>query len=169
MPVIASALLLIFPVAMSFAAANDLFTMKIPNKISLALIAAFALAALYVQLPLETALLHLAIGVAALAAGFVMFSFRLLGGGDAKLMAAGALWMGPEHAILYIAYVTIFGGLLSAAILAYRKYVPVSAEALPPWAVKLHVQGTGIPYGIAIAASGLVMYPSTIWYHALLG
>lgn len=166
---IAPVLLLAFPVAMAFAAANDLFTMRIPNKISLALITAFALAALYVQLPLQTVLLHLAIGAAALAVGFVMFSFRLLGGGDAKLMAAGALWMGPDHAVLYIAYVTIFGGLLSAAILAYRKYIPVSAEAMPAWAVKLHVQGTGIPYGIAIAASGLVMYPSTIWYHVLQG
>ena len=161
------ALLLAFPMAMAFAAANDLFTMKIPNKVSLLLIATFAVAALYIRMPLETLGMHLAIGAAVLAAGFVMFSLALLGGGDAKLMAAGALWMGPEHALFYIAYVTIFGGLLSAAFLGYRKFVPVSAEVLPPWAVNLHVQGTGIPYGMAIAASGLVMYPSTIWYHAL--
>lgn len=164
-----SILLLVFPMAMAFAAANDLFTMKIPNKISLALIGAFAIAALYVQLPVQTALMYVGIGAIVLVAGFVMFSMRLLGGGDAKLMAAGALWMGPDHALLYVAYVTIFGGLLSAAILAYRKFVPVSETALPSWAVKLHVQGTGIPYGIAIAASGLVMYPSTVWYHALQG
>lgn len=162
-----SVLLLIFPLAMAFAAANDLFTMKIPNKISLALIAAFAVAAVYIQLPLDKAGMHLATGAAVLAAGFVMFSMRLLGGGDAKLMAAGGLWMGPDHALMYLAYVTIFGGLLSALILAYRKYVPVSATVLPEWAMKLHVQGTGIPYGLAIAASGLLMYPSTTWYQAL--
>ena len=46
------ALLLSFPMAMAFAAANDLFTMRIPNKISLALIAGFALAELYLRLPL---------------------------------------------------------------------------------------------------------------------
>lgn len=160
-------LLFTFPLAMAFAAANDLFTMKIPNKISLALIVSFALAALYVRLPLETALLHVGVGAAALVAGFVMFSLRLLGGGDAKLLAAGALWMGPDHAMLFIAYLTIFGGLLSAAVLFYRKYIPISAEAVPGWAVKLHVQGTGIPYGIAIAASGMLMYPSTVFYHAL--
>ena len=45
--------------------------------------------------------------------------------------------------------------------------MPVSETAMPGWAIKLHVQGTGIPYGIAIAASGLVMYPSTNWYQAL--
>ena len=169
LPVIDTVLLLMFPLAMAFAAANDLFTMKIPNKISLALIAGFAVTALYIQLPLEKAGMHLAIGAAVLVAGFVMFSMRLLGGGDAKLMAAGALWMGPDHALMYIAYVTIFGGLLSGAILAYRKFVPVSDAVLPEWAVKLHVQGTGIPYGLAIAASGLVMYPSTTWYQTLAG
>ncbi len=163
------ALLFTFPLAMAFAAANDLFTMKIPNKISLVLIVGFALAALYVRLPLEAALTHVAIGAAALAAGFVLFSLRLLGGGDAKLMAAGALWMGPEHVMLFIAYLTIFGGLLSAAVLVYRKYIPVSAEAVPGWAAKLHVPGTGVPYGIAIAASGMLMYPQTIFYLTLLG
>lgn len=164
---IAHALLLTFPMAMAFAAANDLFTMKIPNKISLALIAAFVLAALYIRMPLETALMHAGVGFAALAAGFVMFSLRLLGGGDAKLMAAGALWMGPEHAVFFIAYMTIFGGMLSAAVLFYRKFIPVAADAVPGWAARLHVQGTGIPYGIAIAASGLLMYPSTAFYQAL--
>ena len=112
---------------------------------------------------------HVGVGAAALAVGFVMFSLRLLGGGDAKLMAAGALWMGPEHVMLFIAYLTIFGGLLSAAVLFYRKYIPVSAEVVPGWAAKLHVQGTGIPYGIAIAASGLLMYPQTAFYLSLQG
>jgi len=167
--VIEYALLLSFPMAMAFAAANDLFTMRIPNKISLALIAGFALAALYLRLPLEAVLTHVGVGAAALAVGFVMFSLRLLGGGDAKLMAAGALWMGPEHVMLFIAYLTIFGGLLSAAVLFYRKYIPVSAEVVPGWAAKLHVQGTGIPYGIAIAASGLLMYPQTAFYLSLQG
>lgn len=163
---VAYVLLLTFPMAMAFAAANDLFTMKIPNKISLALIAAFVLAAVYIRLPLEDVLKHAGVGAAVLAAGFVMFSLRLLGGGDAKLMAAGALWMGPEHAMLFIAYLTIFGGLLSAAILFYRKFIPVAADAVPGWAARLHVQGTGVPYGIAIAASGLLMYPSTAFYQA---
>lgn len=164
---IAYALLLTFPMAMAFAAANDLFTMKIPNKISLALIAAFVLAALYTRLPLETVMAHFGAGAVALVAGFALFSLRLLGGGDAKLMAAGALWMGPEHAVPFIAYLTIFGGLLSALILFYRRYVPVTADAVPGWAARLHVQGTGIPYGIAIAASGLMMYTSTTVYLAL--
>lgn len=162
-------LLLAFPIAMAFAAANDLFTMKIPNVISLALIAAFAASALWIGMPYDTLLTYAGIGAATLVATFILFSMRMLGGGDAKLMAAGALWMGPEHILFYVAYVTIFGGMLSVAILLYRKFIPAGQLPLPDWAQKLHTQGSGIPYGIAIAAAGLLMYPSTIWFSALHG
>lgn len=162
-------LLLVFPIAMAFAAANDLFTMRIPNAISLALVAGFAAAALWIGMPMETLLTHVGIGAAVLAVTFVLFSMRMLGGGDAKLMAAGALWMGAEHILFYVAYVTIFGGMLSVAILLYRKFVPAAQLPLPGWAQRLHTQGGGIPYGIAIAAAGLLMYPSTTWFQALHG
>ncbi len=162
-------LLLTFPVAMAFAAANDLFTMKIPNKISLVLIACFLAAALVIRMPLELFGTHIGIAAAVLTATFVLFSYNLLGGGDAKLMAAGALWMGPEHALPYLAYLTIFGGVLAVGILFYRKFIPANALPLPPWAMRLHVTGTGIPYGIAIAAAGLMLYPSTDWFRAFSG
>lgn len=166
---IAYPLLLAFPIAMAFAAANDLFTMKIPNVISLALIAAFVASAAWVGMPLQDFMTHVGIGAAVLVVTFALFSMRMLGGGDAKLMAAGALWMGLDNIVFYIAYVTIFGGMLSVAILLYRKFIPAKEFALPGWAQRLHTQGTGIPYGIAIAAAGLVMYPSTTWFHALNG
>jgi len=165
--VIDFALLLVFPIAMAFAAVNDLFTMTIPNKISLVLIAAFLLAAVLVGSPLDQVLMHAGVGFAALVVGFGLFSFNLLGGGDAKLMAAGALWMGADLVLPYVVYITIFGGVLSLVILAYRRYVPAHALALPGWAMRLHTHGSGIPYGIAIAASGLVLYPATAWFHAL--
>lgn len=166
---IASALLLAFPVCMAFAAANDLFTMTIPNKISLALIAAFVVAAIYAALPVDQIVMHAGIGVAALVVGFALFAFNLVGGGDAKLLAAGALWMGADYAIPFIAYMTIFGGVLSVVILAYRRFVPASSLALPGWAMRLHTNGGGIPYGIAIAAAGLALYPSTPLFLALHG
>lgn len=162
-------LLLTFPVAMAFAAANDLFTMKIPNKISLVLIGSFLAAALMIRMPVELFGMHVGIAAAILVATFTLFSFNMLGGGDAKLMAAGALWMGPDHALEYLAYLTVFGGILAVAILMYRKFIPASALPLPPWAMRLHVDGTGIPYGIAIAAAGLMLYPATGWFKAFAG
>jgi prepilin peptidase CpaA len=158
--------LLAFPVAMAFAAANDLFTMKIPNKISLVLIVSFLAAALLTGMARDVFLTHVAIGAAVLVATFALFSLKMLGGGDAKLMAAGALWMGMDNIVFYLAYVTIFGGILAVAILAYRRLVPVASLALPGWAMRLHQDGSGIPYGIAIAASALLVYPQTVWFQA---
>jgi prepilin peptidase CpaA len=165
--VIETVLLMSFPVAMTFAAANDLFTMRIPNEISLSLIALFFAAAFAVGMPLETIGLHVLAGLGILGAGFALFQFRLLGGGDAKLMAAGALWMDIDHLVFFMAYVTIFGGILAVAILLYRKWVPAHALALPGWAMRLHTNGTGIPYGIAITAAALALYPSTSWFQAI--
>ena len=161
-------ILMTFPVAMAFAAANDLFTMKIPNRISLALIGGFVAIAVMTRMPLEITrsscrLLRLAV----LIATFTLFWMNMLGGGDAKLMAAGALWMGPDHIIEFVAYVTIFGGILAVAMLAYRNFLPANALPLPAWARRLHKTGEGIPYGIAIAAAGLMLFPATAFFRAL--
>jgi len=157
---------MVFPVAMTFAAANDLFTMKIPNRISVALIFCFFLAAVMAGLSLEAIGYHFLTGAAVLAAMFALFAFGKLGGGDAKLMSVAALWMGPSLIVPYLAYVAVFGGLLAVIVLCYRKFVPAHSLSLPGWAHRLHVHGTGIPYGIAIAASGLMQYPSTEIFRA---
>src|SRR5690606_9048905 len=122
-----------FPVAMAFAAANDLFTMKIPNWISLVVIGGFAAAAIVSRMPVETLGVHIALAVGVLAATFWLFSMNMLGGGDAKLMAAGALWMALAHLVEYIAFITLSGGVLALIITACRR-APASALPLPPWA-----------------------------------
>jgi prepilin peptidase CpaA len=135
--------------------------MKIPNRISIALVAGFVAAALLTRMPIETFGIHVAIALAVLVATFTLFAMNMLGGGDAKLMAAGALWMGSAHIVEFLAYVTIFGGLLAIAILGYRRVLPAEALQLPHWARRLHTAGGPIPYGIAIAAAGLMLYPAT--------
>lgn len=162
-------LLMTFPVAMAFAGANDLFTMRIPNKISLVLIVSFIAAAFAIGLNHETAAIHAAIGAAVLIVTYMLFSFNLLGGGDAKLMAAGALWMGLDHVFEFLLLLTFFGGILAAMIWVYRKFVPIAVGALPGWLEKLHEDGAGMPYGIAIAAAGLAVYPSTDVFRLLSG
>jgi prepilin peptidase CpaA len=101
-----------------------------------------------------------------LLAGIVLFSLGWVGGGDAKLLAVASLWLGFEPMVLFLGYVAIFGGALAIAILAYRS-VPAGALPLPGWAARLHAKGEGIPYGVAIAAGALMIYPSTNWYAAL--
>jgi prepilin peptidase CpaA len=165
---VASLVLMTFPVAMAFAAANDLFTMKIPNRVSLALVVGFAIVALLTRMPLETFGTNLAIAFAILAATFVLFSLNLLGGGDAKLVAAGGLWIGANHIVEYLLFITVFGGVLSLAILAYRRWFPTQVLALPGWAQRLHTANAPIPYGIAIAAGGLAIFPATDLFLSLM-
>ena len=127
-------LLFVFPSAMAYAAASDLLTMRIANSVSLGLVAAFLVIALIAGMPAQEMLLHLAIGAALLVAGMLLFSLNLVGGGDAKLLAAAGLWIGYDQLVPFLLYVTIFGGALALLLLAYRRF-PATALPLPTWAV----------------------------------
>lgn len=161
---IVPALLMLFPALMAFAAASDLLTMRIPNKVSLALIAGFAVFALVTQMPWNTLLLHASAGVLVLSVSFGMFAQGWIGGGDAKLAAATALWLGFSPLMDYLLLASLAGGALTLGILALRR-LPLPAFALGwRWLARLHDRHTGVPYGIALAGAALVIYPeSSIW------
>jgi prepilin peptidase CpaA len=163
-----SVLLLLFPAVMTFAGAMDLLTMTIPNRISIALIAAFFVCAAFAGLTLEQVGMHLACGALILAIGMAMFAARLLGGGDAKLMAASAIWVGSDNLFMYFLVISVLGGILAIALLLYRQ-LPAASLRLPPWALRLHVPGSHMPYGVAIAAAALWIYPKTIWFSSFVG
>jgi len=154
-------ILTIFPCLVILAAVNDLFTMTIPNWISLALLLGFAVLAPLVGISIEGALHHLLAGVLVLIAGFLLFARGLLGGGDAKLMAVCALWLGWEQTLPFMLITAIMGGVLAMIFLALRRYpLPVSLAA-QDWVQRLAKQGGGIPYGIAIAAGAMIVYPDS--------
>lgn len=159
-------LLLVFPAAMAFAGSMDLFTMTIPNKVSLALIVAFAIVAAVIGMPWQLVVSHILAGLLFLAVGILMFSRGLLGGGDAKLLAAAALWFGFEHMLLFLYLVSLMGGVLAISILFYRKSLPPMWLLKQDWALRLHESKGGIPYGVAIAGAALWLYPSTSWFAA---
>jgi prepilin peptidase CpaA len=161
------ALLLVFPALLAFGAAYDLLTMTIPNRVSIALVALFLVAGPLAGLSAQDMLMHAAAGLIVLAAGIALFAVGGFGGGDAKLLAAAALWIGFDQLVPFLAYVTIFGGVLAVAILVYRR-VPILGIHAPDWAMNLHRPGTGIPYGIAIAASALSIFPKTALFAAAL-
>jgi prepilin peptidase CpaA len=160
-------ILMLFPAALAYAAVMDIFTMTISNRISLALIAGFPLAAIAAGLPMATVLMHVAAFAIVLALGFTLFSFKLLGGGDAKILATASLWVGLEMVLPFVAIVTVWGGFLALAFLSFRK-IPLGAFPLPEWAARLHKQGNGIPYGLAICAGGMFIYPTTALFKALM-
>jgi prepilin peptidase CpaA len=159
-------LVLICPVLVIVAGLRDATTYTIPNWISLALVAAFPAAAFAVGLPIQTIGVHFAVGAAALLAGFAMYTLRWIGGGDAKLLAASALWIGWPSLLTLLAVTGIAGGLLAVALLGLRSaWVRPYMPSGPGWLARLIEPGQNVPYGVAIAAGALAAFPGS----ALIG
>ncbi|MCK9915782.1 prepilin peptidase [Microbacteriaceae bacterium K1510] len=153
--------LLVFPALMAFAASSDLLTMTISNRLSLALAAAFFIVAVTTGMPLAVVGMHLAAAAVVLVVSFGFFTQGWIGGGDAKLAAATALWFGFDHLLPYLLYASVFGGALTLLILQFRKLPLPALLARQVWIQRLHEAEGGIPYGIALAASALAIYPTT--------
>jgi len=155
--------LLVFPALMAFAASSDLLTMTISNRLSIALAAAFFVLAVTTGMPLAVVGMHLAAAAVVLVVSFGFFTQGWIGGGDAKLAAATALWFGFDHLLDYFIYASLFGGALTLLILQFRKLPLPAPLARQVWIQRLHEAEGGIPYGIALAAAALAIYPKTGW------
>jgi len=159
--------LLLFPALMAFAASSDLFTMTISNRVSLALAACFlGLAAVSGMGPTDI-LIHVGAGAAVLVVAFCCFAMGWVGGGDAKIAAAAALWFGFAHLMDYLLYASIFGGALTIILMQFRQWPLPYSLAGQPWLLRLHAKESGIPYGIALAIGALMIYPETDWVKAV--
>ncbi len=163
------AALLIFPLLMAYAAASDLLTMRISNKIPLALLGGFCGMAVAAGLPLSLIGWNLACGLLVLACSFALFAFGWIGGGDAKLAAGVALWLGWGVVLDFLLFGSVFGGVLTLLILQARRWPLPDWMQRHVWIARLHDQKQGVPYGIALAAAGLYVYPdSDIWLRVAL-
>lgn len=158
-----AAALSIFPFAMILAGISDLFTMTIPNKISLALLIGFFLLAPFSGMGWDDLAYHLAAFSLVFSICLAMFAFGWIGGGDAKLMAVTALWLGFDQLMDYVLIASVAGGALTLAILFARKLPVPTILCRYQWITRLHDRHTGIPYGIALATAGLAVYPASIW------
>jgi prepilin peptidase CpaA len=156
--------LTVFPFLVIVAAFSDLLTMTIPNRLSAALAIAFAVCAVLAGFSAEQILLHIASGAVVLMLGFGAFAAGWMGGGDVKLAASAALWLGFGHLPDFTLLSAVLGGALTLAILGLRQ-VPLPAFALGwAWLNRLHDRRSGVPYGVALAGAALLAYPqSSVW------
>ncbi|MGB3865394.1 MAG: prepilin peptidase [Xanthobacteraceae bacterium] len=159
--------LFLFPMLMAFAASSDLLTMTISNRVSLLLIAGFVVLALAGGMGWTEILLHFAAGMAVLAAAFGCFAMGWIGGGDAKVVAAAALWLGFDNLLPYLVYASLFGGALTLLMLEFRRWPLPYVLSGQQWLLRLHHKDSGIPYGIALAVGALMIYPETGWIKAV--
>jgi prepilin peptidase CpaA len=165
---ITAAIFVIFPLCLAIAAFSDLFTMTIPNRVSVILLGAFILIAPLAGLSLAIIGMHLLAGVVVFTVCFTLFALGIMGGGDAKLLTASAVWFGFNSSLMtFVLYVSIVGGLLTLLILMMRKQenaILASGFPVPP----LLFTAKKIPYGIAIGLGGFLAYPSSPLMQAAL-
>jgi len=159
--------LLLFPALMAFAASSDLITMTISNRVSLLLVGSFFALAFAWHMPLAEIGMHLGASAVVLVVAFIFFARGWIGGGDAKLAAATALWLGFDQLPDYVVFASLFGGVLTFAILRFRAMPLPRMLADQEWAQRLHRMDNGIPYGIALALAALIIYPHTPWMTSL--
>jgi prepilin peptidase CpaA len=155
--------LLLFPAIMALAASSDLLTMTISNRISLVLAGGFLAMALLNGMGAMEILMHASAGLVVLIACFIFFANGWIGGGDAKLAAATALWFGFPHLLDYLLVASLLGGALTFLLLQLRRYPLPYWLLRQEWAQRLHDKKSGIPYGIALAVAALLVYPDTFW------
>jgi prepilin peptidase CpaA len=156
------------PILLIVAAVFDLTSFTIPNYLTLALLAVFPLFAFAIGLPLGGAGWHLLAGLLGLAVGFTLFALGWIGGGDAKLFAGVALWLGFADMMTYALVASICGGALTLGILVLRQWPLPALLARQSWLLRLHDEHAGIPYGVALAAGAFFILPSTEIFRAAI-
>jgi prepilin peptidase CpaA len=160
---------LIFPALLILAAGWDLTGFVIPNAIPLALVVFFLLFVPAAGLPLPAAGAHGLAGLCALAVTFGMFALGWIGGGDAKLFSAAALWFGFHDLLAYALIASVVGGGLTLLLIAFRRLPLPAALFRYAWIARLHDAEAGIPYGVALAAGALVVLPEAEILRLALG
>ena len=144
---------------MVYGGIGDLCRFQIPNWISVVIAAGFLPAAVGLGWPMGTVALHFGAGFAMLALGILLFSFNIFGGGDAKLLAAIAIWTGWGPLPFYLLMVAVAGGALTLFLIVFRRLGLPAPLVRIGWVHRLHSEETAVPYGVAIAAVAVAMLP----------
>lgn len=158
----------VFPAGAIAAAVMDATSFTIPNRLTLAIAASFYPVALLLGLPLATIGACTAIGVLALVVGIGLFAMNWCGGGDAKLLAACALWLGIPAILPFLFAMSVAGGVIALGLVMARKMMLGAFVANgPAWIGRLLQPEEALPYGVAIALGALFAFPSSPVFAAL--
>ncbi|MCC5995795.1 MAG: prepilin peptidase [Oceanicaulis sp.] len=156
---IAQILILAFAGLMLAAAWSDAARFLIPNWIPGVLVVLWIPAAFALGYGWSGAGLALLTGFAVLALGMALWAPGWLGGGDVKLLAAGALWFGWPDAVAFLVWAMLAGGVLAVMLVLARRIAP----AIPQMAGRLTgtalAPGAPAPYALGIAAGALIALP----------
>ena len=149
--------IVIFMGLVVLAAARDMRELRIPNRVSIAILILYPAVVLGGGAPIDWPG-AVAVGALVFAAGVALFAFGVMGGGDVKLMTVSALWAGPALIGDFLVATSLAGGLLAVFILVSARFglAPLVGAVAGPGALEALVHGR-LPYGVAIAVGGLVV------------
>ena len=155
-------ILIVFPFCMLFAAVSDMLSMTIANRVSIVLVGTFLLVAPLTGMDWQTFGWHLAAGAIVFCVTLGLFALGGMGGGDAKLLSATAVWMGfGFNLIAYVVAASVIGGLLTLSVLLYRSSALQVYTSRNRFLRNFAPDAKGVPYGIALGIAGLLLYPET--------
>jgi len=150
-----------FPAALLIAAINDLMEFKIPNWASGVMFLSYFAASALLGAPISQLLEGVFLALAVLAVGFTLFATKIIGAGDAKLLAAAAPWIGLSALLSFVLNVAIAGAFFAIVLMLFRQVPLLPVYARAPWLIRLHERPRDIPYGVAIAIGGMLTFPQT--------
>lgn len=151
-----------FLALLGWAVVSDLVRLTIPNSIPILLVVLFAMYAPVAPDRVDW-LGGLLVAVCVFAVGVVLFRFRLMGGGDVKLMSAVALWAGPHTVLGFLVVTSIAGGALALIVQSpLRILLGHAVHSIAGNDFTEAVSHRYIPYGAAIAAGGAFV-ALTLW------
>ncbi len=137
-----------------WAACSDVRSLTIPNRVSLSIALLYPVYVLTVGEPVDWAG-GLMVAAACLVFGFLLFAFRAVGGGDAKLLAAIALWAGPELILAFSFITALAGGAMVLGLWLHHRFTrTASVGTMFSVPVAEDFGKRAMPYGVAIAVGG---------------
>lgn len=150
----------LLPFLVVLAGANDFLTLRIPNWLNGAIVLAFFPMAIMTGMPAEAIFWHTLAAFGVLVIGFGLFSSGFIGGGDAKLLAAAGIWFGWPALVPFLIFTAIAGGVLALASTLWALERDGREEG---WLKRCLSLKPDLPYGVAIAAGGILAFPGTWW------
>lgn len=141
---------------LAWAALGDVADLRIPNRLTLAMAAAAPFAVLLLGPGSDALPAAFLAGTVTLIVTWTMFELGLLGGGDAKLAAAAALWLGPDATLVFALATAVFGAVLAASLLVLSRSAGAQALVGPRWRERLGATAISVPYAVAMAPAGAV-------------
>ena len=143
---------------------EDVRTRRIPNLLATA-IALLGLLRMIIAGDPTVAIHTVEASAAVFAVAFLLFWRAVLGGGDAKLLAAMGLIIGYDDLFGFLLLMSLCGGVLALVILTRNSFAPLSSRFLRPTRIPFATRiletaptpaRSTVPYGVAIAAAGVV-------------